>query len=85
MMRCRVLPVVLFGVLLVAGLVGCAAPAPNFPVYQEGRAFPSCTVPIWVSPSIPDRPRVKAAAAEFGRISGYRFRRFVLCGCVGSR
>jgi hypothetical protein len=73
MMRCRVLPVVLFGVLLVAGLVGCAAPAPSFPVYQEGRAFPSCTVPIYVSANVPDRPRVKAAAAEFGRISGYRF------------
>jgi hypothetical protein len=74
MMRCRVLPVVLFGVPLVAGLVGCAAPAPNFPVYQEGRAFPSCTVPIYVATNVPDRPRVKAAAAEFGRLSGYAFR-----------
>jgi hypothetical protein len=43
-------------------------------VYQEGRAFPSCTVPIYVSANVPDRPRVKAAAAEFGRLSGYRFR-----------
>ena len=43
------------------------------PAYQEGRAFPSCTVPIYVSANVPDRPRVKAAAAEFGRLSGYRF------------
>jgi len=63
----------LLGLVTIALLAGCVAPPPNFPVYQEGRAFPSCTVPIWVSPSIPDRPRVKAAAAEFGRISGYRF------------
>lgn len=60
--------------LLAAALVaGCAAPPPNFPVYQEGRAFPSCTVPIYVATNVPDRLRVKAAAAEFGRISGYRF------------
>lgn len=60
--------------LLAAALVaGCAAPPPSFPVYQEGRAFPSCTVPIYVAANVPDRPRVKAAAAEFGRISGYRF------------
>ena len=71
MMRRLVLPVAM--VLLAAGC-GCAAPAPSFPVYQEGRAFPSCTVPIYVSANVPDRPRVKAAAAEFGRLSGYRFR-----------
>jgi hypothetical protein len=71
MMRRLVLPVAI--VLLAAGC-GCAAPAPSFPVYQEGRAFPSCTVPIYVSANVPDRPRVKAAANEFGRISGYRFR-----------
>ena len=70
-MRRLVLPVAM--VLLAAGC-GCAAPAPSFPVYQEGRAFPSCTVPIYVSANVPDRPRVKAAAAEFGRLSGYRFR-----------
>ena len=70
MMRCRVLPVAM--VLLAAGC-GCAAPAPSFPVYQEGRAFPSCTVPIYVAANVQDRPRVKAAAAEFGRLSGYRF------------
>ena len=68
MMRWRVLPVAM--VLLAAG---CVAPAPNFPVYQEGRAFPACTVPVYVAPNVPDRARVKAAAAEFGRISGYRF------------
>ena len=71
MMRRLVLLVAM--VLLAAGC-GCAAPAPSFPVYQEGRAFPSCTVPIYVSANVPDRPRVKAAAAEFGRLSGYRFR-----------
>ena len=68
MMRRRVLPVAM--VLLAAG---CVAPAPNFPVYQEGRAFPACTVPVYVAPNVPDRPRVKAAAAEFSRLSGYRF------------
>ena len=61
--------------VLIALVGSCTpAPAPSFPVYQEGRAFPSCTVPIYVSANVPDRPRVKAAAAEFGRISGYRFR-----------
>ena len=60
--------------VLIALVGSCTpAPAPSFPVYQEGRAFPSCTVPIYVSANVPDRPRVKAAAAEFGRISGYRF------------
>jgi hypothetical protein len=38
-----------FAVLMVLAvliaLVGCAAPAPSFPVYQEARAFPACTVP----------------------------------------
>jgi len=68
MMRCRVLPVAM--VLLAAG---CVAPAPNFPVYQEGRAFPACTVPVYVAPNVPDRPRVKATADEFSRLSGYRF------------
>lgn len=70
MMRRLVLPVAM--VLLAAGC-GCAAPSTSPPAYQEGRAFPSCTVPVWVSPNVPDRARVKAAAAEFGRISGYRF------------
>lgn len=69
-MRRRVLPVAM--VLLAAGC-GCAAPSTSPPAYQEGRAFPSCTVPIYVSPNVPDRARVKATAAEFGRISGYRF------------
>ena len=70
MMRRRVLPVAM---VLLTAMAGCVAPSPNFPVYQEGRAFPSCTVPIYVSANVPDRPRVKAAANEFGRISGYRF------------
>ena len=69
-MRRLVLPVAM--VLLAAGC-GCAAPSPSFPTYSEGRAFPSCTVPIYVATNVPDRPRVKAAAAEFGRLSGYRF------------
>lgn len=69
-MRRRVLLVAM--VLLAAGC-GCAAPAPSFPVYQEGRAFPSCTVPVYVAPNVPERPRVKATADEFGRLSGYRF------------
>ena len=60
-------------VAMVLLAAGCVAPAPNFPVYQEGRAFPSRTVPIYVATNVPDRPRVKAAAAEFGRLSGYRF------------
>ena len=64
----------LVAIALLAGLTSCIpAPPPAFPVYQEGRAFPSCTVPIYVSANVPDRARVKAAAAEFGRISGYRF------------
>ena len=70
MMRRLVLPVAM--VLLAAGC-GCAAPSPIPPAYTEGRAFPSCTVPIWVSPSVQDRPRVKAAFAAVGRLSGYRF------------
>ncbi len=69
-MRRRVLPVAM--VLLAAGC-GCAAPSPIPPAYQEGRAFPSCTVPVYVAPNVPDRPRVKATADEFGRLSGYRF------------
>ncbi len=69
-MRWRVLPVAM--VLLAAGC-GCAAPSPIPPAYHEARAFPSCTVPIYVATNVPDRPRVKAAAAEFGRLSGYRF------------
>ena len=63
----------LLGLVTIALLAGCVAPPPNFPAYQEGRAFPACTVPIYVATNVPDRLRVKAAAAEFGRISGYRF------------
>jgi hypothetical protein len=38
--------------VLIALVGSCTpAPAPSFPVYQEGRAFPSCTVPIYVSAS----------------------------------
>ena len=69
-MRRLVLPVAM--VLLAAGC-GCAAPSTSPPAYQEGRAFPSCTVPIYVATNVPDRARVKATAAEFGRLSGYRF------------
>ena len=72
MMRRLVLPVAM--VLLAAGCGSAGSPVSTSPpAYQEGRAFPSCTVPIYVSANVPDRPRVKAAAAEFGRLSGYRF------------
>ena len=63
----------LLGLVTIALLAGCVAPPPNFPAYQEGRAFPACTVPIYVATNVPDRLRVKAAANEFGRISSYRF------------
>ena len=73
MMRRLVLPVAM--VLLAAGCGSAGSPVSTSPpAYQEGRAFPSCTVPIYVSANVPDRPRVKAAAAEFGRLSGYAFR-----------
>ena len=71
-MRRLVLPVAM--VLLAAGCGSAGSPvSPIPPAYQEGRAFPSCTVPVYVAPNVPDRPRVKATADEFGRLSGYRF------------
>ena len=71
-MRRLVLPVAM--VLLAAGCGSAGSPVSTSPpAYQEGRAFPSCTVPVYVAPNVPDRPRVKATADEFGRLSGYRF------------
>ena len=51
MIRCRVLPVVLFGVLLVAGLVGCGLPGGSTSttwvrsVMSGGTRWGGCTPP----------------------------------------
>jgi hypothetical protein len=77
MMRCRVLPVVLFGVLLVAG--------PVVPGVSGGSG-----VPVLHGPDLRFGECAGSAAGEgCGRRVrphlGLPFRRFVLCGCVGSR